>query len=176
MEVLIQAIHTIPGVSNKDLEAFAVFRDFASDPANKGLEYEMLATDLVGLKKSRLKIYIRCRDTCFNSVINMMTLGGLIGSSKLYSGLVDIHQLWKGLFGARPMDQPLGHNTHRTAGMIYNVEFRLGDTAPVTKIYLPVRHYCSSDAAVIQGLNDYFQYRQRGKYMPDYVKAMSTLS
>lgn len=84
--------------------------------------------------------------------------------------------MWKGLFGARPLDQPLGHNTHRTAGMIYNVEFRLGDTALVTKIYLPVRHYCASDAAVTQALNDYFHYRQRGKYMPNYVKAMSTLS
>lgn len=60
--------------------------------------------------------------------------------------------------------------------MIYNVEFRLGDTALVTKIYLPVRHYCASDAAVTQALNDYFHYRQRGKYMPNYVKAMSTLS
>lgn len=176
LEVLMQAIHTIPGVSNEDLEACAVFRDFASDPMNKGLEYEMLATDLVSLKKSRLKIYIRCRDTSFNSVINIMTMGGRIGSSALYSGLVEIHQLWKMVFGPRPMDQPLGHNAHRTAGMIYNVEFRLGDTAPVTKIYLPVRHYSTSDAAVIQGLNDYFRYRQRGKYMPDYVKAMSTLS
>lgn len=176
LDVLMQAMHTIPGVSNKDLEAFAVFHDFGSDPTNKDLEYEMLAIDLVSLKRSRFKIYIRCRDTCFKSVINIMTMGGRIGSSKLYSGLVDIHQLWKGLFGARPLDQPLSHVTHRTAGMIYNVEFRLGDTAPVTKIYLPVRHYCSSDAAVIQGLNDYFRYRQRGKYMPDYVKAMSTLS
>lgn len=176
LEVIMQAIHTIPGVSNEDLKACAVFHDFASDPANKGLEYEMLATDLISLRKSRFKIYIRCRDTSFNSVINIMTLGGRLRSSKLYSGLVDIHQLWKVVFGARPLDQPLDHNAHRTAGMIYNVEFRLGDTVPVTKIYLPVRHYCSSDAAVIQGLNDYFQYRQRGKYMPDYVKAMSTLS
>ncbi|KAG6354294.1 hypothetical protein INS49_004899 [Diaporthe citri] len=176
LEVIMQAIHTTPGVSNEDLEAFAVFRDFASDPVNIGLEYEMLATDLISLTKSRFKIYLRCRDTSFNSVINIMTLGGRIRRSNLYSGLVDIHQLWKGLFGARPLDQPLGHKTHRTAGMIYNVEFRLGDTVPVTKIYLPVRHYSSSDAAVIQGLNDYFQDRQRGKYMPDYVKAMSTLS
>lgn len=176
LEVIMQAIHTIPGVSNEDLEACAVFRDFASDPVNKGLQYEMLAIDLISLKKSRFKIYVRCRDTSFNSVINIMTMGGRIRNSKLYSGLVDIHQLWKGLFGARPLDQPLDHNSHRTAGMIYNVEFRLGDTVPVTKIYLPVRHYSTSDAAVIQGLNDYFQYRQRGKYMPDYVKAMSTLS
>lgn len=76
LEVIMQAIHTIPGVSNEGLEAFAVFRDFSSDPVNKGLEYEMLATDLVSLKKSRLKIYIRCRDTSFISVINIMTMGG----------------------------------------------------------------------------------------------------
>ena len=176
LEFILQAINTIPDVSNDDLEACAVFRDFTSDEVNKELEYEMLAIDLVKPTKSRLKIYFRSRDTTFKSVINIMTLGGRIRNSRLYSGLVDLHQLWKALFvTCGPLDQPLGDNAHRTAGILYNVEFRLGDTVPVAKVYLPVRHYSSSDAAVIQGLNDYFQYRQRGKYMPDYIKAMSTL-
>ena len=175
-EVILQAINTIPGVSNDDMAACGIFNDFTSDKVNKDLEYEMLAIDLINPTKSRLKIYFRSRETTFNSVINIMTLGGRIRNSKLYSGLVDLHRLWKALFGARgPLDQPLSYSTHRTAGILYNVEFRLGESVPVAKIYLPVRHYSISDAAVIQGLNDYFQYRQRGKYMPDYVKAMSTL-
>ncbi|KAI1086998.1 aromatic prenyltransferase [Rostrohypoxylon terebratum] len=153
-----------------------IFCDFASDEANKNLEYEMLAIDLVNPSKSRLKIYFRSRDTTFNSIINMMILGGRLGNPRLYLGLVDLHWIWRALFGASgSLYQPLGDNTHRTAGILYNVEFKLGDTVPVVKIYLPVRHYSSSDAAVIRGLNDHSQYRQRGKYMPDYVKAMSTL-
>jgi DMATS type aromatic prenyltransferase len=176
LAVMLQAINSIPDVSNDDLEACAIFRDFTSDEVNKDLEYEMLAIDLVNPTKSRLKIYFRSRDTTFNSVINIMTLGGRIRNSRLYLGLVDLHRLWKALFGAcGPLDQPLGDNAHRTAGVLYNVEFRLRDSVPVAKIYIPVRHYSSSDAAVIKGLNDYFQYRQRGKYMPDYIKAMSTL-
>ncbi|KAI1138395.1 tryptophan dimethylallyltransferase-domain-containing protein [Hypoxylon sp. FL0543] len=176
LQVILQAIDSIPGVTSENLEACSVFRDFASDVANKNLEYEMLAIDLIDPKKSRLKVYFRSRDTTFNSVINIMTLGGRLRNSRLYLGLVDLHWLWKALFKAYgSLDQPLGDSTHRTAGILYNVEFRLGDSAPVAKIYLPVRHYSSSDAAVIQGLNDYFQYRQRGRYMPDYVKAMSTL-
>ncbi|MCJ1449484.1 MAG: hypothetical protein MMC23_010004 [Stictis urceolatum] len=176
LEVILQAINTIPDIPNEDLEACEIFRNFTSDKVNRNLEYEMLAIDLVNPTKSRLKIYFRSRDTSFSSVINIMTLGGRIRNSGLYSGLVDLHRLWKAFFGAcGPLDQPLDDNAHRTAGILYNVEFRLGESVPVAKIYLPVRHYSNSDVTVIQGLNDYFQYRQRGKYMPDYVKAMSTL-
>ncbi|XXH01633.1 hypothetical protein Hte_007993 [Hypoxylon texense] len=176
LQVVLQAIDTIPEVANDSLEACAVFREFTSDDVNKDLEYEMLAIDLVDPTKTRLKIYFRSRDTTFNSVINIMTLGGRLTNSKLYSGLVDLHRLWKALFGVSgSLDQPLSDNNHRTAGILYNVEFRLGDSVPAAKVYLPVRHYSSSDATVIQSLNDYFQYRQRGKYMPDYVKAVSTL-
>ena len=176
LEVMLQAINSIPAVSNDDLEACTIFRDFTSDEVNKDLEYEMLAIDLVNPTKSRLKVYFRSRDTSFASVINIMTLGGRLRNSRIYLGLVDLHRLWKAFFGAYgPLDQPLDENGHRTAGVLYNVEFRLGDSIPVAKIYIPVRHYSSSDAAVIKGLNDYFQYRQRGKYMPDYIKAMSTL-
>lgn len=176
LQVISEAINTIPGVKNEDLEAFRIFCDFTSDEANKDLEHEMLAIDLINPAKSRLKIYFRSRDTTFNSVINIMILGGRLGNPRLYLGLVDLHWMWRALFGVTgSLDQPLGDSTHRTAGILYNVEFKPGDTVPVVKIYLPVRHYSSSDAAVIRGLNDYFQYRQRGKYMPDYVKTMSTL-
>jgi DMATS type aromatic prenyltransferase len=176
LEVLLQAIHAAPHCTEDKLKACAVFSDFASDAANQGLEYEMLSMDLIDPLESRLKIYFRCRDTAFNSVINIMTLGGRSRNAKLYQGLGELYRLWKALFGAyTPPDEPLAEVGHRTAGILYNVEFKLGDSVPVAKIYMPVRHYSSSDEAVILGLNDYFQYHQRGKYMPDYVRAMSTL-
>lgn len=46
---------------------------------------------------------------------------------------------------------------------------------PVTKVYLPVRHYAQSDKNIIRGLDKYFRYHGRGEAMEDYVKTMHTL-
>lgn len=178
LEVLSQAIRTAPYSTEDNLKAWDMFCDFSSDLSSKSLEYEMLAIDLIDPFESRLKIYFRSRETTFNSVINIMTVGGRIKNPDLYKGLEDLRRLWGALFdigtNAGPEDslRPVGH---RTAGLLYNIEFRLGELYPVAKIYLPVRHYASSDEAVIQGLNLYFQHHQRGKYMPNYVGAMRKL-
>ncbi|KAI1111305.1 tryptophan dimethylallyltransferase-domain-containing protein [Nemania sp. NC0429] len=178
IEVLSQAIRAAPHSTSDVLKAWDMFCDFSTDPSGPALEHEMLAIDLIDPLESRLKIYFRCRDTTFNSVVNIMTIGGRIENPKLYQGLEDLRHLWNVLFHTGvdvPPEQSLPRVDHRTAGILYNIEFKLGDTYPVAKIYLPVRHYSSSDEAVIQGLNLYFQHHQRGKYMPSYVKAMRAL-
>ena len=83
LEVILHTINSISDVSNDDLEACTIFRDFIFDEVNKDLEYEMLVIDLVSSTKSRFKIYFRSRDTIFNSVINIMILGGRIRKSGL---------------------------------------------------------------------------------------------
>ncbi|KAI0010204.1 tryptophan dimethylallyltransferase-domain-containing protein [Xylariaceae sp. FL0662B] len=175
LEVLTQAIHEAPYCTEDNLKAWSVFHDFSLE-MGKNLEHEMLAIDLIDPLESRLKLYFRCRETTFNSVINIMTLGGRIKNPKLYQGLRDLNRLWNALFDADIFPhQSLGEVSHRTAGILYNVEFKLGDSIPVAKIYLPVRHYSRSDEAVIRALNDCLRSHQRGKYMVDYVRAMSTL-
>jgi DMATS type aromatic prenyltransferase len=175
LDVLFQAMRTAPHVTEGNFKAGDILHAFCASVGSNLLEHEMLAIDLIDPLRSRLKMYFRCRETTFNSVINIMALGGRIRNPKLYEGLVDLHRLWTALFGVSAVDQPLRAVEHRTSGILYNVEFRLGEALPVAKIYLPVRHYSASDEAVIRGLNDYFKGRQKGKYMDDYIKAMSTL-
>ncbi|KAI3337283.1 aromatic prenyltransferase [Xylariaceae sp. AK1471] len=176
LEVLSQAIQAAPYSTKDNLKAWDMFCDFSSSLDSKALEYEMLAIDLIDPLESRLKIYFRCRETTFNSVINIMTVGGRIKNHKLYKGLEDLRRLWNALFDIDiPPEQSLRKVGHRTAGILYNIEFRLGETYPIAKVYLPVRHYSHSDEAIIRGLNLYFQYHQRGRYMPEYVKAMRAL-
>jgi DMATS type aromatic prenyltransferase len=176
LDVLSQAIYTAPYSTGENLKAWSAFYDFASEPANKALEHEMLAIDLIDPLESRLKVYFRCRETTFDSVINVMTLGGRIASVSLFRGLIDLARIWNLLFDTDvPLSQPLGDAGHRTAGILYNIEFRVGDTSPVAKIYLPVRHYSRSDNAIIRGLDTYFQYHKKGKTIPDYVRTMHTL-
>ncbi|KAI1825302.1 aromatic prenyltransferase [Xylaria intraflava] len=176
LEVLIQGINNAPGSTPEKLQALTMFSDFSNDPFSKDIEYEMLAIDLIDVSESRFKIYFRCRETSFDSVVNVMTLGGRIKHSKMAEGLENLRQLWGGLFGdSLSSSEPLREVNHRTAGILYNVEFRLGDHFPVAKIYLPVRHYSRSDGAVMQALDDYFQAHQRGSYMGAYTRVMTTL-
>lgn len=176
LDVLFQALETAPHVTRDNFQAASVFYDFCSDHANEALEHEMLSIDLIDPLRSRVKIYFRCRETTFDSVARIMTLGGRIKDERLVEGLQNIRQLWNGLFGMSVApDQPLGNANHRTAGILYNIEFRLGDALPVAKVYLPVRHYASSDEAVIRGLDAYLQSHQRAKHMPRYVQTMNTL-
>ncbi|KAI0433802.1 tryptophan dimethylallyltransferase-domain-containing protein [Xylaria sp. FL1042] len=174
LEVLVQSIKTASYSTEDNLEALSIFTDFSSDIANSGLEYEMLAIDLIDPKDSRFKIYFRCRETTLDSVVNIMTLSGRIDNPSFQQGLDDLRSLWSALF-TTCADQPLKEVRHRTAGMLYNVEFKLGDQFPIAKIYLPVRHYSSSDYTVIKGLESFFQARKRATYMKSYSHVMATL-
>ncbi|KAI1279387.1 tryptophan dimethylallyltransferase-domain-containing protein [Xylaria sp. FL0933] len=174
LEALVQSIKTAPYVTEDNLNALAIFTDFSGDTANVGLEYEMLAIDMIDPEHSRLKIYFRCRETSFDSVVNIMTLGGRISHPNFQQGVNDLRDLWSALFTACA-GHPLKEVHHRTAGMLYNIEFKLGDLFPVAKIYIPVRHYSSSDDTVIWGLERYFQSRKRGTYMKAYTQVMTDL-
>ncbi|KAI1433149.1 tryptophan dimethylallyltransferase-domain-containing protein [Xylaria sp. CBS 124048] len=176
LQVIEQGILDAPGSTPESLQALSTFSEFCNEPSNKNLEHEMLAIDLIDTSESRFKIYFRCRETSFDSVVNVMTLGGRVKHPKIGEGLEKLHELWKALFGASlPPSQPLKENSHRTAGILYNVEFRLGDSFPVAKVYLPVRHYSISDNAVIGALDNYFQAHQRGSYMGAYSNVMNSL-
>ncbi|KAI1122309.1 tryptophan dimethylallyltransferase-domain-containing protein [Nemania abortiva] len=176
LEVLVESMKGAPHCTDDNLEALSVFSDFSNDPASKGLEYEMLAIDLIDPFKSRFKIYFRSRETSFESLSNIITLGGRITSPNMQKGLKDLHSLWNAIFGvSAPSTDPLKEVNHRTAGMLYNVEFRIGEKLPVAKVYLPVRHYSSTDNAVIRGLDAYFKSHHRGSYMAAYSRTMDTL-
>ncbi|KAI0446169.1 tryptophan dimethylallyltransferase-domain-containing protein [Xylaria telfairii] len=176
LEIIQEGIQGAPHCTPDNLHALSVFSDFSNDAASKDLEYEMLAIDLVDPLQSRFKIYFRSRETSFDSLRRIITLGGRIEGGRIQRGLRDLNCLWNAIFEVdAPPSHPLKEVNHRTAGMLYNVEFRIADRYPVAKVYLPVRHYSSSDDNVIKGLDHYFQSHQGGSYMASYRRAMDRL-
>lgn len=177
LEALSEAITTAPQCTSENLEAFGVFHEFAMEPQNSKLEFEMLAIDLVDPKESRLKIYFRSRRTDFNSLLYFTRLGGRISSSEHNRALEDLQRLWNAIFELDDRDPnlPLPFVTHRTSGILYNVEFKLGSVLPSVKVYIPVRHYASSDSKIIQVIDRYLQHKQLNKHMADFSRAMNTL-
>ncbi|KAK0615168.1 aromatic prenyltransferase [Bombardia bombarda] len=111
---------------------------------------------------ARFKIYYRSRQTSFDSVVANLALGGL---SKLPpSALADLKHLWHLILDTLDVEYdsntctPLPAIDHETAGMLYDAAIRLGDPVPVTKVYIPVRHYGrQSDGAVMDGLVEWLR-------------------
>ena len=179
LTVISQAIATAPLCTPDKLKALSVFQEFATDFLKPMPEVDMLAIDLVDPRASRLKIYFRVRETSFSSVQYTMTLGNRIGTPELVEGLRNLKRLWDAVLerNSFPKDAPLPNTDHRTAGILYNVEFHLGSAVPKVKIYIPVRHYASSDEKVMHGLGEYLSHdnTQSRRHVPGYVHALGTV-
>ncbi|RYP73833.1 hypothetical protein DL771_003411 [Monosporascus sp. 5C6A] len=187
LEVISAAIVAAPSYRAGSLDAFNMFVEYARGRSGPPLEMDMLAIDMIDVSKSRLKIYFRSRQTDFRSVRETMTLGGRVSGHEMEMGLQRLRRVWDSLFGTEGLsdDTPLPDVDHRTAGLLYNVEFRLGSTAPKVKIYIPVRHYARSDWQILAAVSGFVE-RQRAackakestmeKYQPfAYAKAMYTI-
>ena len=164
IQVISEAITAAPFCTSEDLSALHMFQEFVHEHAKVPLEMDMLAIDLVKPLQSRLKIYYRTRETSFESVRNSMTLGGRVTNNDMDTGIQNLRRLWDSLFNQQgvPDSCPLPASTHRTAGILYNVEFRLGSKAPKVKIYIPVRHYARSDWQIMNAVSDFLRPTQAG--------------
>ncbi|KAI0457406.1 tryptophan dimethylallyltransferase-domain-containing protein [Xylaria acuta] len=181
LQAITDMIRTAPQCTPEKLTAYDKFVAFHNSLSGSRLEIEMLAIDLLRPEYSRLKIYFRNRDTSFESVRQMMTLGGEAHTDGLEAGLQNLRTLWNSLFSrdAEQDSTPLLFNSHRTAGILYNVEFYLGSSAPRVKIYIPVRHYATTDAQIMEAVNKVVdgQSLRRGNKKPSqsYVKAIHAI-
>lgn len=157
LAVIEDAITSAPGYSSESLTSFNVFTDYVGQQLDVKLEVDMLALDLVPVDKSRLKIYFRDRRTDFRSVQENMSLGGRIKDPDFEVGMQRLRRLWDALLSTRdtPENVPLPHRDHRTAGILYNVEFRMHTKVPLVKVYIPVRHYAKNDKQIISALTGF---------------------
>jgi DMATS type aromatic prenyltransferase len=76
LEVIFEAIETAPFCTSEALAGFRVLQEYAKENVNALLEMDMLAIDLTESSQSRMKIYFRSRETCFESVRKVITLRG----------------------------------------------------------------------------------------------------
>ncbi|TVY63316.1 4-O-dimethylallyl-L-tyrosine synthase [Fusarium oxysporum f. sp. cubense] len=155
--VIIDAITSAPGCGIGMQIPLHIYIDFVYQHPGLEPEIDMLALDLVPLEKARLKIYFRERRTDFGSVKETMSLGGRIQGPEFETGMKRLKRLWDALtcMHNKPDDIPLPYKDHRTAGILYNVEFRMNVETPKVKIYIPVRHYAKNDQQIIKVLEEF---------------------
>ncbi|KAH6887632.1 aromatic prenyltransferase [Thelonectria olida] len=157
LDVVLNAIHSAPRCSPETLTSIEAFANYANQCPNLGLEMDMLAVDLVDINKSRLKVYFRDRRTDFGTVKKTLSLGGQMQDGEFDMGVQRLKRLWDALFDTQDLsdDVPLPRRDHRTAGILYNVEFKMHTSTPKVKVYIPVRHYAKSDAQILSALTGF---------------------
>ncbi|KAF3799458.1 4-O-dimethylallyl-L-tyrosine synthase [Colletotrichum gloeosporioides] len=147
------------GISNLDLLAQRCHAP-TEQPA-----VEIVAIDCVNAADSRVKVYIRSKNTTFGSMMDVVSLCGRLPflTDTVMSSL---KELWVAVFGsgaeddAGALSRPLPTIHHRTSRIILP---RAEPDAPLPKpkVYLPDRHYAREDDQVARGSSGFLE--RRGK-------------
>ncbi|KXJ85035.1 dimethylallyl transferase [Microdochium bolleyi] len=155
-----------PSDSASVLDSFHLLTEYIATFPSGTVTVEIVAVDCVTPSKSRVKIYVRSRQTTFGSVLDMLTLGGRAAPLP-ESAVSSLKELWVNLFAtagneAEILEAPLPENPHCTAGILYYFELKPGLPLPTSKVYLPVRHYAQDDEQIALGLSRYLEKRGKG--------------
>lgn len=179
LAVVAEAIQSLPRMQFSSISnSFSLLFGFIEAAEQRlQLEVEILGIDCLAPAKSRLKIYFRSQSTSFNSVREIMTLGGNLSGPESDCALNELEQLWQLLLwehGVYSPEKELGQNSHRTAGILYYFEIRPGQLQPTAKIYIPVRHYAQNDKDVAEKLLAFMSHRRSGFEIARYMQALKT--
>lgn len=177
VQVMADVISSLPDICPTSFVAFQSLARFLTESRqSRPLDLEGIAIDCVDPTRSRIKLYVRCTEASFDSVQDIVLMGGALCHPFLIAGLQRLRNLWDCLFGRDTNTLvPRPCIDVKTAGIIYNFELRRGMPIPIPKVYIPVRHYCPSDEHILSALQDYFyQYRDDDGGMQGYMNAMAT--
>ena len=166
LELVEDAISGLAASENPFAESLSVVTDYirSKDEFDRP-ELEIVAIDCVEPSQSRFKIYVRSKQTTFNSVLDMMTLGSRISPISA-AARSSLEELWCAVFGLERNDtslsSPLPEKDHRTSGLLYYFELKPGSRNVKSKVYLPARHYGQSDGQIARGLSGFLERRGKG--------------
>ncbi|KAF4836285.1 4-O-dimethylallyl-L-tyrosine synthase [Colletotrichum tropicale] len=178
LDLVEQAIQSLPPLgpecsSTTLMGQFSLLKDFilCHHPTEQPV-VEIVAIDCVNPTNSRVKIYIRSKNTTFGSMIDVMSLGGrlpFLTDTVMHS----LKELWIAVFSSGAEDdvgalsRPLPTIDHRTSGILYYLELKPGAPLPKPKVYLPIRHYARDDEQTARGMSGFLQ--RRGKSLANGV-------
>ncbi|KAL8806332.1 MAG: hypothetical protein Q9200_005077 [Gallowayella weberi] len=178
-DLIIHAIHTLPQRRPETCQALRLLTNFIETHSRGAqLECEILGIDCTSPSTARLKIYLRSRQTSFDAVREVMTLGGRMDNAEPESAFNDLFELWQALFFSDKTTLPVAKSTelrhcdHRTAGILYYFNFSGDKAQPVAKVYLPVRHYARNDYQVAKALCGFMKRRMGQRWGRRYMDAL----
>ncbi|KAL4783268.1 aromatic prenyltransferase [Aspergillus varians] len=183
--------------------ALDVLADFLeTSPEGTHLKPFMLAVDNIAPSASRLKFYFATPKTSYNSICEVLTLGGRVVNPVLEEKLRTIHELVKAIMPtpdhlpddadlpgpeAPPPPPPSEDNAESTADMAnqrpafiagyqYYFDIAPGAELPDIKFYIPIRKEQMDDRTVADGLTNWMRAQGRGAFCDGYVRVLEGLA
>lgn len=175
--------------NNVALDNVKHFLDTSSE--GKLLTPFMLAVDNVKPSASRMKLYFQSPRTCFDSVREIMTLGGRItGIDKQLDELSGLIKAVTTLPVDFPDDAEIPEDkTYKPsavdnfadrqdllAGYMYYFDIAPGATLPDIKFYTPVRRYARNDMDLAKGIVGWMEAHGRHEYTQRYMQMLEKIA
>lgn len=177
-----------PGNAALDL----VDKFLATSAEGKLLRPFMLAVDNVRPASSRLKFYFQSPHTSFDSVREIMTLGGRI--TGVDAQLADLRELVHVVLGL-PLDFPEDAEVPdeqrdvyipaakdvlvdlpELPGYMCYFDIAPGASVPDIKFYIPTRRYGRNDRVVAEGINGWMKARGRGAHGQKFLDMLESVA
>jgi len=148
----------------------------ANDTKGRDLQYIGVGIDCVEPAETRLKVYLRSPLTSIASFRSILTMGGRYPgkwSSNLLDELEDMYRSIISISDATgDVTRPVNN---KTAGILYNFDIQYGSGNPLSKIYIPVRHYGTSDFEVARGLTEFRRRHGHNHTGDSYMDMLQTV-
>ena len=176
LEVISQGVHSLENETTRFPAYDRILEFLNEDPEGSSLEVLGIALDCVDPKKARLKLYLRSTDTSFNSVHNIMRMGGR-KSTQSDDAMTDLCSLWQSVLrydDKFSTTEQLRPNEHQTSGILYNFEIRVGATTADPKVYIPVKHYGTNDHDIALALVDFLKAHDRDRFALPYLRTLES--
>ncbi|EGN95872.1 hypothetical protein SERLA73DRAFT_187119 [Serpula lacrymans var. lacrymans S7.3] len=159
---------------------------FDTLPSSIRPSVEIIATDCAAPKDSRIKVYVRTRSTKFSDLEGLMTLGGKLKGKVIEDAMSNLTSLWEMIMRVdtsapdwkeqrlTPRLSVEANDNHITGGLLLYYELKPGCPLPFPKVYLPVRHYCSDDLAIAEGMEAYHR-KKGGVFVDGYIRDVESI-
>lgn len=171
----------------------AVLDFIATNPEGKALVPFGIGIDNLAPEKARIKWYFHTPHTSFQSVREIMTLGGKIALPNMESKFDDLRKFMTGINGIPedfPDDKevPTGLELDPTSakkytcaskalkGYLYYFDVCPGKEFPEIKLYIPTQSYGPDDLSIARSLVAYMDAHGRGAYCEAYLTALQRLT
>lgn len=174
-----------PGKSHPGRDALTNF--LTTSPEGQLMKPNVMGMDNVEPSKSRLKMYFTSRHTSFESVREVMTIGGLRDVSE--SSLQDLRSLILAVLGLPDNDsgdaevsvESTGSNKLRDfealcEGSTYFFDIAPTSGKPKVKFYLTTRKYGADDLTIARNLVAWLHGHGRGAYADAYLGMLEKLA
>ncbi|KAL4953395.1 aromatic prenyltransferase [Aspergillus filifer] len=172
-----------------------------TSPEGEHLKPFMLAVDNIEPSSSRLKFYFASPKTSFNSIREVLTLGGRVKTPDLDAKLRTLHDLVKAIMPT-PADLPddadipapeapppppptesgsgsadmANERPAFISGYQYYFDIAPGASLPDIKFYIPIRKAQMDDRTVANGLTSWMRAQGRGAFCDGYVRVLEGLA